>query len=274
MPRTSIPRIVRSDPEAEGLVACYVAAPGGMIDLVSGTWGTRAGTADPMRGTEAGTLDAYFDGVGDNHNFGTTALINTGAPFTIVAEAFLDAFVDAFPTYGAFCNDTSNSYLVFLNTGATYGDLTFGSGGTSWGRYRASLTGVAALSGERHWLVVTYNGAGATTQGNFACYVNGSSALPLSASGSLSGTTNDNRVGGTSLTTTDWNGSIRQVRVYDRAWSQDEAIRFWHPATRDSLFAPARRFNYFGVAAAGGGDGGSVGHRIIGGGWGGRMIGA
>jgi hypothetical protein len=253
MPRISIPRIVRSDPEASGLVACFVAAPGGMIDLVTGSWGTRAGSADPMRSTNFGTLESYFDGVGDNYNFGATAVISTGAPFTIVVEAFLDAFVDAFPTYCALCNETANSYLVFLNTGATYGDLTFGSGGTSWSRFRASLTGVAGLSGERHWLVVTYNGAGATTQSNFACYLNGAS-LALSGSGSLSGTTNDNRVGGSSLSTTDWNGSIRQVRVYDRVWSEAEAVRFWHPATRDSLYTPNRRpMSRAAFAAAAGG---------------------
>lgn len=248
----SIPRRINpGDPEAIGLKACYVAQPGGMLDLVTGTVGTRSGTADPMRSNEEGTLDAYYDGVSDSDGFGTASLIVTTAPFTLVWEGRLDAFVDGFPTPMEVMTAADGAYRIHYSNDTSYDDITFGTTSAGWARFFVSLSGIASVTAERHWGVLTYDGVSPTTASSFKCYVNGrDTGTPASTPG-YGGVTAENRVGGTSATSTDWNGSIRQARVYDRVWSHAEVVRFWHPSSRDSLYAPPRRRTYFGVTAGG-----------------------
>lgn len=249
--RVVVPRIQPGDPEAEGLLACYVAIPGGMMDLVSGTIGTRAGTADPTRSNELGRLDAYFDGNADQYAFDATSLISTSAPFTVVWEAVNDALTpDTYQILGSALGAGTGGWSIGYTSASGYTDIHFGSSSASWVEGRVSLAGIASVSGERHWGVLTYNGAGATTLTNFAVFLNGV-APTVSSGNALSNITDSNRVGGSNLTNTDWNGSVRQWRVYNRAWSQDEAVRFWHQSSRDSLFAPPKRKIFLGVAAGG-----------------------
>ena len=61
----------------------------------------------------------------------------------------------------------------------------------------------------------------------------------------LASITDETRVGGSSAATTDWNGSIRQVRLYSRGWTQEEAFAFWNPSTRDSIFLKESRAFFF-----------------------------
>lgn len=251
MPNVSIAqRINPGDPEADNLLHCFVTQPGGMMDLMNGTIGTRLGTADPTRSNEQGTLDAYFDGTGDGYTFGTGAIgFTTSTPFTIAWEMKSDVNPSGFPVPWIFATGSESYECYYVNGDGVYGDLTFGSDAIAWGRFRASTSGAVDLNGERHWACLTYNGGGATTIGNFACYMNGKS-LTLSTSGAFGALLDGNAIGNDYGGFLGITGVVRQVRIYDREWSLADHHRFWHPSTRDSLFAPPRRRIYFGVSAA------------------------
>lgn len=242
-------RINPGDSEADGLVFCFVAVPGGMMDLVRGTIGTRADTADPSRPNELGTLDAYFDGNADQYAFGATPTISVASDYTIVWEAHLDAIgnvpvtSDAYPGIAIFARGASDPLRIGYSSDVSYDDIYVGTRG---GFQQAFLlpSGITK-TGMRHWGVLTSLG------GTRSAWVNGAPCTATTAA-SLAVITDDTRVGGTSGTTSDFLGSIRQVRFYERAWSEDEAVRFYEPASRDALFRPARRRIYFGGAAAAG----------------------
>jgi len=78
--------------------------------------------------------------------------------------------------------------------------------------------------------------------------------LTIAASGAYLSRGDDTaRIGGNATNALlDWNGGIRQVRVYDREWTHGDAIRFFNPATRDSLFSRTRFPYRFGMSSAGG----------------------
>lgn len=249
MSLAKIPRRINpGDSEAEGLVFCFVAQPGGMIDLVRGTIGARADTADPSRTNELGTLDAYFDGNADQYNFGSTPTVNVAADYTIVWEAYLDAIGggggDTYPGIAIFARGASDPLRLGYSSDTGYDDIYVGTRG---GFQQSFLlpSGITKTL-QRHWGVLTSLG------GTRSAWVNGAPCTATTA-GSLAVITDDTRVGGTSGTTSDWFGAIRQVRFYERSWSEDEAVRFFNPSTRDSLFRPARRKAHFGVTAAAGG---------------------
>lgn len=237
------------DREYDGLLACYVAVPGvGMVDLVSGVHGARGGTADSQRYAEGGVLDAYFDGVGDQYAFGTTPIIDTGNPFTIVAEALLDSFVDAFPCLIGLARGVANKPLLLLySNNVNYDNLALGIGGDS-AVYATVPSGIAA-SGERHWLVWSYLGGGLTTTANHNVWINGAACV-VGATPAFGTRTDQNSIGGDSASTDDWNGGIRQVRPYYRAWNADDAARFY--ASRGNALYTRNPRRYFFPIVGGG----------------------
>lgn len=212
-------------PEAHGLEEFLVATPVGMVDLVSGLVGTRVNTADPGRINELGGLDAFFDGDGDQYTFPNNDPFDTSLDFTLVWECELTAFVDASQTIAVFYS-TGNGAVRLSYNNATTSDL-FVRDGTVLVARVAKPTGVSMF--ERHWGVWSF-AAGSGSR----VWINGSECAD---NGTASGaaTTNSHRVGGSSVTSQDFNGGIRQVRRYRRAWSEEEATAFWNPATRDSV---------------------------------------
>ena len=211
--------------EAHGLEEFIVATPSGMVDLVSGAVGARVNTADPGRINELGGLDAFFDGDGDQYTFPNNDPFDTSLDFTIVWECELTAFVDTGPCISAFFSAGSGAVrLAYGSTGGS--DLLMADGTVLLARIarppEVSMT-------ERHWGVWSF-----TAGSGHSVWING---LLCADNGTVSpsSTTNSRRVGGSSVTSQDFNGGIRQVRRYRRAWSEDEAMAFWHPATRDGL---------------------------------------
>lgn len=236
--------VANADQEAVGLVRMFMASPHGMVDLATGLVATRSGSADPGRVNADGSLDAYFDGVDDQYSFSTDgAAVSVSTAFTVVWEAELDSFSDTYPILVHFRTGLSNSPLrIFYSSDTGYDDITVGY--DSANKHAFLMPSGISRTGERHWGVWAYNGQGFTTTGNHRLWINGQDCSITTAT-SLASVTDDNRVGGSSAATSDWNGSIRQVRLYDREWAQDEAIRFWHPSSRDSLFRRPAAFTFF-----------------------------
>jgi hypothetical protein len=245
-------QINASDPEAQGLLACYVASFGGMVNLLTQKPGvvTKASTSAITRPSANGTLDAYFSN-GDQHNFGTQPVMNTGVDWTVVWESYLEGIggaFDAYPGIAIFARGDGDPMRLGYSSDAAYDDIYFGTRSGGVGQQSFLLPSGITKVGQRHWGVIVQR------NGTKACYVNGVECASTTC-GSLAVITDDIRIGGTSGTTADWNGFIRQVRTYRRAWTREEAFRFWHPATRDALFSTDRAWQQFRAPPLVGGGG-------------------
>lgn len=214
------------------------------MDLVGGAIGTPAGNAGPNRSTELGTLDTYLDGNGDQFNFGSAPTVDISGDWTIVWESYLDGVgggFDAYPGVAIFARGAGDPLRLGYSSDAAYDDIYVGTRGGTQTSFL--LPSGLTKTGQRHWGVVS------SVAGTRTAWVNGQACTNTTA-GSLAVITDDTRVGGTSGTTSDWSGGIRQVRFYARGWSYEDAVRFYTPATRDSLFRPYRRKLYAVASAA------------------------
>ena len=232
--------------EADALESCMVATPDGMVDLVLGIAGTPSGQAGASRINERGALESYFDGTGDQFNFGSANTINIASDFTIVYEVYFDGMGganDAYPGIAIFARGASDPFRLGYSTDAAYDDIYFGTRGGTQHAYLLPSGFTKTL--QRHFGVVSY-----TAGTGYSVWVNGQACTSTTA-GSLATITDDTRVGGTSGTTSDVLGGIRQVRRYSRAWTEAEAVRAF--VNKDRLYRPKRgRLFAFEVAAGSG----------------------
>lgn len=237
-------------PEAVGLEKLIIASPQGMIDLVSGVIGSRNGTSDPGNVSESGSFSAYFDGIGDSYTISDSGAVDTSSPFTIVWEARLDSFVDQFPAIVVLRRGVvSNPLRIFYSNDSAYDDITIGFIGNGVSTTRPSA--VSSMVGRTIFGVWSFAGGAFSTLSSHTVWMDGDECS-VSAASSLASITDETRVGGSSAATTDWNGSIRQVRLYSREWTQEEAFAFWNPSTRDSIFLKESRAIFLPSAGGGG----------------------
>lgn len=167
-----------------------------------------------------------FDGVNDLVNLGSGAILNTGTPFTISWWSKLDSFPAAFPSIGQFVSNSQEFEFGYSNS-ASYIDFWFGGSGSSWSPSRFSFPGAVPILGTWHFISITYNGSGATTRSNFSASVNGE-PVTLSAAGTFNDQTAVNYLGNLpSLSTADFDGSIDDVRVYNRVLSSSEVQKLY-----------------------------------------------
>lgn len=240
--------------EADGLISLVVATPLGMVDLVQEVTGTRSGAADAPTTTRDGTLDCYFNGSDTKYQIPVVSTLDTSAAFTLVWEAELDSFTaNNYPQIGAVKRGVANNPLVIFYSPAstTYNDLCVGTAASSGVTF--TVPSGVSVTGERHWVVWSFAGGTWTTSSNHSVWVNGQTATFASASGkSIVTSTDETRLGFSPAGNYYWTGGIRQLRVYARQWSADEAWRFWAPQTRDELFLDRQRL-ILPVAVGGGG---------------------
>jgi len=216
--------IDRSHPEAIGLEECIIATPMGMVDLINGHLGSRAGSADPGAVNGLGGYDGWFDGDGDYYTFPNNDAVDSTQPFALVWEGEIAGFIDLYSTISLFVSSLGGGLRLMARLAAN--NIYLGDSGTILGSV-ATPAGVAIT--DRLFGVWSYDPAS-----GHEVWINGlpcSSTTPPTA-GVVS---NVRRVGATSGSH-DYYGSLRQVRRYSRSWSHQEAIAFWAPQTRDALF--------------------------------------
>lgn len=239
MARVPVPVALNlAHPEATGLVGCLVARPGTMVDLVTQAYGTRAGTADPSRLAAAGVLDAYFDGNADGYSWGSTLTTFPTGAFTLVWECDLDNLTIPSPqVMGWYRNDAGlgPARLVYVSSADNF----------SLARGQADVVAFSRPGDvsflDRHYAVWVFRGGVYTTTSNHSVFLNG---IPLAATtaGSFGPRTDRTEVGlSSSAGSNDLAGGVRQVRVYDYAWTDAQAMA-WSARGDDGLFArPPRR---------------------------------
>ncbi len=213
-------------PEAVGLEEFIIAAPVGLIDLVSGEIGTRSGSGDPGQVNELGGVDAYFDGADDQYTLTNNPAFDSSQDFTVVWECVHEGFTTDTTQVIVSYYSASGGAARLVYSSAVASNLAMIDGATLLGRFAkpdsVSLT-------ERHWGVWSY----AAAVGH-SVWINGEDC-PTNGTGSFGTRPNSHRVGGSDAVAYDFNGAIRQARRYSRAWSKEEALTFFLPETRDSV---------------------------------------
>jgi hypothetical protein len=170
---------------------------------------------------------AVFDGAGTASTakqivIGNKALVSTGAPFTICAWAYNDAFTKAYPAIVLVCDGTEHVGISLSNQGGYLGLLS--GSATRWARLKSD-TEAASLTGAWIHFAVVYNGSGATTAGNFSRYIN-FAKVANNAAGLFAAVPKTTTIGlEASSVATLWDGMIDDVFIFSRALSSNDIVR-------------------------------------------------
>lgn len=198
----------------------------GMIDLVSGQIGIRSGSEDPGYQNDAGGVGAWFDGASDYYTFADNSPVDTSLPFAVCWEGQIKGYRDSDATIGAFVSAVAGGLRLMVR--ASSGRLFCVDGGTTL-RTFSPPSGLSFL--DYVWGVWTYSPAI-----GHEVWING---IPATVASNHTVTAQSNlfRIGADSGgAIRDYYGTIRQLRIYKRSWTLDDAIDFWAPQTRDGLF--------------------------------------
>lgn len=254
-----------ASPLNQGLVSWWLALPGRVgggtwFDLCGRNHGTLA-NMDPATDWVENSLD--FDGTDDVVNLTLTNDLQPTRQVTVAAMIKAASGIGNFDlVFRAGQINGSNGYGIYYDTSA----IKFFAG--SYLSFASK-----SFSGDNlwHFVVGTYNGDASSNQINV--YVDGAVGTPATYTTSLTYTGATATISHASSGFSTWTGRVRSVRVWKRALSASEALALtqdnWqdHPQTLNRIRRPLA-FD----TGAGGGGGGNAGHRIIGGGWGGRVI--
>lgn len=162
-----------------------------------------------------------FDGTDDSLPFaGSSILASTGSPFTAEFWARVTDFTgNTFQVILALKTDTADVLSIGVSSDASFTGLYFGSNST-WSRLKTDYP-TASIAGSIRQFVVTYNGGGAGTAGNFAAYVDGVPQA-LTAAGVFGATANNNRLGSHGSGIVPLKGRLYKAAGFSRALSQSQ----------------------------------------------------
>lgn len=159
-----------------------------------------------------------FDGNDDYVDLGSSkTYIVTTAPFSVSFWMKADVFDSTQKTPIYLKTDSTTSWVGFQITDGSYNDFNFGNNSSSSFRFTYPSSPVNKWV----YISITYNGSGFNTIGNYAAYVDG---LPVSlnAGGTLGVIANTSYIGRDGLAGRSWDGSLDEVRIYNRALSATE----------------------------------------------------
>ncbi len=169
--------------------------------------------------TEKGYVLDYGAAINERVDLGTTTFVSKSSPWSVAALVWLDSYPNAFPGIVRFKVDDNaqNWRLNFSNNGA-YQPITFGAQ-SGFGRYRWDATGSAGPTNQWVHIVVTYNGTGAATIGNYNLYLDGLS-VGLTTAGGFGNDAATSAIG--IQADLEWDGKIGGVGVWSRVLTPSE----------------------------------------------------
>jgi hypothetical protein len=152
---------------------------------------------------------------------GSTVLAPSGSAWSLQATVRLTDFASSsYPHIFSIKTDTTYAYEVFLSSDATYLDVTIGAV-TTWSRLRTGA--IATFAGLDRNILVTYNGQGAGTAGNFAVYVDGVARSLVSSNLLVDGGNTISVLGALQSGGNPFKGRIYRAGIWNRALSASEA---------------------------------------------------
>ena len=169
-----------------------------------------------------------FDGTDDRMaDGGSTIIVRTSSAWTFEAWVRLTDFASSTaPNLLTLKSDTTHPYQIFFsNIVGQYLGVSIGSS-TTWTRFKTDTAAASLIGADRH-VIVTYNGAGTTTQSNFKIYIDSASAT-LSSASAFAGITNTTIIGSaTSAGAFPWKGRIYKLAGFSRELTAGQvAARF------------------------------------------------
>jgi len=217
-------------PLSRGLVGYWVMNEGAGDRIYDLSGNGNEGELQGGTGWIAGGID--FDGSTGYVDLGTDKIfLDTGRPFTLVGRGKVDAWEDSYAYPIILTLKTNSGSFVFgvsndeLSSPSYYG-LFFGSNDAGWTRQRTGYPPAKMLGFTRDY-AVSYNGAGATIQGNFKAYVDGMSQT-LTATGAFAGLDARNIIGTDVVAGgNEWNGLLSFVSVYNQELTLQEIAELY-----------------------------------------------
>jgi len=181
----------------------------------NGNHGTAAANTDTKTAIGKVGRALTFNGTTDQVTLGSLA-IASNAPFTAALWHYITSFIQAYPE--PIRLQDSNSAVCFevgLSTATNWLGHFFGGNGAGWCRRKSNVPSASFVGVWAHY-AITYNGAGATTPGNFVLYYNGSVQDTNEAS-SFTAQANTSILSPQQLGWTDLAGLLDDVRLYNEA---------------------------------------------------------
>ena len=159
-----------------------------------------------------------------------TNLATSGAPFSVEAWVNFNTIAPStFPTIMKLKSNGVNAWTLFgaSTSPAGYDDISFGAADT-FGIYRFQVPPTFELN--IHHIVVTYNGLGATTIGNYNAYVDGAPSA-LSPGSGLAAITNVTELGHATAPTSFFGGTLDEVAIYNAELSPGQVLTHYNAGT-------------------------------------------
>lgn len=147
-------------------------------------------------------------------------LLATDQAFSIVFVAKQETAPE-FASLGQWEYQSNDSLIFGASTNATY--LRFFWGGLTWASFKETATDLGTAAW--HWILLTYNGSGASTDTNYAYYVDNSAKTVSTNGGSIAGVGSTGCIGAQNHSGTPssgWDGYIAEVLHYSRALDAGE----------------------------------------------------
>ncbi len=237
----------KASPQARGLIYAGIASGGGWIDVLRGEPDI-VETGLTIRHTNFGpNIKAAGGANSEQITLPVGEFLDEDKPFTICWQAKIDSFVTAFNIIGAWeianVGGISNPFRSYYSTNSSYKDLTFGNPGNL--THRGAFPSDISITGEEHWGVIAYGGAGDIGDiTDFKLWVN-SQSLVLSLSGGVGPRTEANSLLNDSGNSNQFSGHMKQFRIYNIEWPEVLAREFYNARSRWDLYRQPDRMAYF-----------------------------
>lgn len=202
-------------------------------------------TTDWAEGKDGWGLD--FDGSNDYVDLGTRVYVRTDAPWTVLVRCNRTGYTSAaagnYPILFESKANQSENWRVGFSDNNSYDNLYFGAASGF-----AKLKFAAGLATATWYdVLISYNGAGATTTGNYAAYINGVSQSIASASVFVSRTGNSTICSASAAQ--QFQGVVDAVLAYNCALDAEDAERIYYEPYAH-IWVPGRRSTWWSSAAA------------------------
>jgi hypothetical protein len=138
--------------------------------------------------------------------------------------ANLSSYTNPFPCLIQIKTDTQHAFIVMVTQNSSYGGINFGST-NSWVNLRNSGNQVSTNTWNQ--IILTYNGNGIGSIGNYKMYLNNVEQTLTSSGGyiTLNQINNIGTAENASRGSDNWTGKISSVRIYNRALSTSEVLQ-------------------------------------------------
>jgi hypothetical protein len=153
-------------------------------------------------------------------------VLDTSRPWTIAWKCYMDDWTPSYPGLWQFNTDQGIGFCHFMQTGASYGPLSFGSSDATFDQYRVSDNSWStSFPGNWTSFAITYAGGGRSTIGQYGFYRNGIGEA-ITTGNTFDAHTAETHFGYAQRdnNTTGWDGAFEYCNVWNRVLTDQELL--------------------------------------------------